>query len=172
MVLCLGNSGAWATSEVGDPPVFNPVSKSYFQLLKGTGKHGNWIEALRQASAKRYRGVQGRLAVVDRPETHQFIMENFDTSKEMWIGLRYWCKFRMLEWVGLRPYSPSDPDNFQHWHPQWSRGDQGCLTNSTGSENFMGVYYRPLGKRSARWQAVRIGKGFGRLLVEFPTGEE
>lgn len=170
--LCLGTGGAWAVSGADDPPVYNPASKSYFQLLKGTGSHNRWTDALEQARAQVYRGVPGRLAVIDRAETHEFVMENFDVSREIWVGLRYWCEFRMLEWVGLRPYSPTDPDRFQFWHTPWSRGDQGCLPGSRGSQAFMGVYYQPLGKRNARWQAVRKGKGFGQLLVEFPTGAE
>ena len=172
MTFYLHSGAAWAVSEEGDPPIYNPASKSYFQLLKGTGKHNFWQEAHEQARTQVFKGARGRLAVVDHEETHKFIMKNFDTSKEMWIGLRYWCEFRLLEWVGLRPYSPTDPEYFQNWHNQWSRNGQACPANATGPGAFMGVYYQPLGSGSARWQAVRGGKGFGRLLVEYPTGEE
>ena len=170
LLFALGSGTAQAVSGAEDPPVYNPASKSYFQLLKTTGKHGNWPESLEQAYRKTYKGVRGRLAVIDTPETHEFIMRNFDVSSEMWIGLRYWCEFRLLEWVGLRPFSPSDVDRFQLWHPQWSRGNQFCPPNASGPGAFLGVYYQPTSKTSALWQAVRTGKGFGLLLVEYPTG--
>ena len=121
--------------------------------------------------------MRGRLAVIDRPETHQFILQkfilqNFEVNKVIWIGLRYWCHFRLLEWNGLRPYSPSDPGHFQAWHPQWARG-KGCVGKSArGWDAVLGVYYQPLGKQSARWQAVGFAKFFNRFLVEYPTGEE
>ena len=171
MALCLAGPGALAAG-VGDPPVYNPASKSYFQLLKTTGRHGNWPESLEQARAQNYRGVPGRLAVIDTPETHEFVMRNFDVSHPTWIGLRYWCEFRLLEWVGLRPFSPGDPDTFRAWHPQWQRGHQLCPPNATGPGAFVGVYYQPTSNQMALWQAVAKGKGFGRLLVEYPTGEE
>lgn len=170
--LSLALGDAAAVTEANDPPVYNPVSKSYFQLLTHTSRRGVWGEALEQARAQVFKGVRGRLAVVDTPETHEFIMKQFDVSNPMWIGLRYWCSFRMLEWVGLRPYSPTDPGHFHLWHPQWARNGQECLPNSRGPRAYMGVYYQPLGKQAARWQAARPGKGFGLLLVEFPTGEK
>jgi hypothetical protein len=172
LLLCGGVSYARAAAGAGDPPVYNPVSKSYFQMLGTTGRHGNWPESLEQARAQTFKGVRGRLAVIDSLETHEFVMRNFDVSHPVWIGLRYWCEFRMLEWVGLRPYSPGDPGRYQAWHPQWSRGDQFCPPNASGPGAFLGVYYQPISDSSALWQAVRTGKGFGRLLVEFPTGGE
>lgn len=172
LLIFFAPGAAWAVSGVGDPPIYNPASKSYFQMQQLTGRDHRWREALEQARAQVFKGAQGRLAVVDSQETHEFIMRNFDVSKEIWIGLRYWCDFRMLEWVGLRPYSPSDPGHFQAWHPQWSRHDQGCIPRASGVEGALGVYYQPAGNQNARWQAVRWGKGFGRLLVEYPTGGE
>lgn len=169
---CLESAPVWSNSKAGDRPIYNPASKSYFQLVNGTGRHGNWPEARRQALTLSFRGVRGRLAVVDSAKTHEFVMRNFNVSKEMWVGLRFWCQFRMLEWSGQRPYVPTDPGHFHVWHPQWSRGNLDCPPGSKGPDAYMGVYYRPVGTQSARWQAARIGKGFNLLLVEFPTGEE
>ncbi|WP_299614801.1 C-type lectin domain-containing protein [Pelagibius sp.] len=163
---------AAAVTKANDPPIYNPASKSYFQLLTTTGGQGYWGSALEQARAQVFKGVRGRLAVVDTSETHEFIMKQFDMSNPIWIGLRYWCSFRMLEWVGLRPYSPTDPGHFHQWHPQWARHGQGCVPGSSGPRAYMGVYYQPLGKQTARWQAARAGKGFSLYLVEFPTGEK
>jgi hypothetical protein len=172
LAFALGGGDAGAAAGPGDPPVYNPASKSYFQMLATTGRHGNWPESLEQARTQTFKGVRGRLAVIDTAETHEFVMRNFDVSNPTWIGLRYWCEFRMLEWVGLRPYSPSDPGRYQAWHPQWSRGDQFCAPNASGPGAFLGVYYQPISDSSALWQAVRAGKGFGQLLVEYPTGGE
>ena len=83
LLFALGSGTAQAVSGAEDPPVYNPASKSYFQLLKTTGKHGNWPASLEQAYRKTYKGVRGRLAVIDTPETHEFIMRNFDVSSEM-----------------------------------------------------------------------------------------
>jgi hypothetical protein len=141
-------------------------------MLGSTGRHGFWGEAQDQARSQVFKGVRGRLAIVDTPETHKFVMANFDVSQPMWIGLRYWCEFRMLEWIGTRPYSPSDTGRFEAWHPQWARSDQACLPRASGPDAFLAVYYQPISEVSALWQAVRLGKGFGRLLVEYPTGGE
>lgn len=170
--LCLAGGAAMAAAGPGDAPVYNPATKSYFQMLKTTSHHGNWPESLEEAQTQFYKGVRGRLAVINTPEVHEFVMRNFDVSREMWIGLRYWCEFRLLEWVGLRPFSPGDTDRFQAWHPQWSRGNQFCPPNATGPGAFLAVYYQPISNNAALWQAVRTGKGFGRMLVEYPTDGE
>lgn len=172
LLVCLGSGELRAAAGPESPPVYNPATKSYFQMLKTTGRHGNWPESLEQAYAQTYKGVRGRLAVIDSPETHEFVLRNFDVSRPTWIGLRYWCEFRMLEWVGLRPYSPGDPGRFQAWHPRWWHGEQLCPPNASGPGAFVGVYYQPTSERTALWQAVGKGKGFGLLLVEYPTGEE
>jgi hypothetical protein len=170
LLLCLRTGAAWAASGPGDAPVYNPATKSYFQMLKNTG--GTWPAAFDQARSLVFKGVLGRLAVIDSAETHEFVMRNFDVSDPMWIGLRYWCEFRMLEWVGLRPFSPSDPDRFRAWHPQWQRGEKVCAQNARGPGAYAVVYYQPVGGQSALWQVVSNGKGFERLLVEYPTGSE
>ena len=171
--LCLGAGQAWAAAGPNDPPIYNPASKSYFQILTHTSRKENWIFAHRTALSRFYKGARGRLAVIDRPETHQFILQNFDLKFPLWIGLRYWCSFRMLQWNGLRPYSPSDSGHFQAWHPQWYRNPQSiCSPDLSGEKAYMPFYYEPLGRRNARWQASGPGKGFVRFLVEYPTGEE
>ncbi len=168
--LCMVGSTAFSAAKPGDPPIYNPASKSYFQLIK-ENKTLPWLGARSAALSKNFKGVRGRLAVIDRPETHQFILQNFDISREIWIGLRYWCRFRMLEWNGLRPYSPADPGHFHAWHPQWYRNTPLCGELSK-EKGYKPVYYQPLGERNARWQASGHAKFFPRFLVEYPTGEE
>ena len=171
--LCMAGTTAFSAAKPGDPPIYNPASRSYFQLLTQTTQKQSWRFARSAALSRTFKGVRGRLAVIDRPETHQFILQNFDLSHETWIGLRYWCRFRMLEWNGLRPYSPGDPGRFHAWHPQWYRNiQQRCGNIRSEKLGYMPFYYQPLGERNARWQGSGSAKFFGRFLVEYPTGEE
>ena len=170
--LCMAGTTAFSAAKPGDPPIYNPASSSYFQLLKQTTEKQSWRFAHSAALSRTFKGVRGRLAVIDRPETHQFILQNFDLSREVWIGLRYWCRFRMLEWNGLRPYSPGDPGRFHAWHPQWYRNTPSCSDWRSKELSYKPVYYQPLGERNARWQASGSAKFFGRFLVEYPTGKE
>jgi hypothetical protein len=173
VALLLRGESAFSAAGPGDPPVYNPASGSYFQLLDLTTHKKRWSDARQMAGSQSYLGVQGRLALVNDSETHEFILRTFDMSKEIWIGLRYWCEYRMLEWNGQRPYSPSDPGHFQAWHAQWSRqGDVYCPSHWSGQNAYMPIYYRPVSSNNARWQATSPPKFFGRILVEFPTGEE
>ena len=167
---------AWSVglaANSGDPPIYNPATESYFQLLKLNTHKRRWLDAREAAASQFFKGTRGRLAVVDRLETHEFILENFEFENPIWIGLRYWCGFRMLEWTGQRPYSPTEPGRFQAWHPQWYRNAQTlCAPSLQGTTNYMPVYYQPFGRNNARWQASGPAKFFGLYLVEFPTGGE
>ncbi len=171
--LCVAATTAFSAAKPGDPPIYNPASKSYFQLLNQTAQKKNWRNAYQAALSKTFKGVRGRLAVIDRPETHEFILQTFDTTRPIWIGLRYWCRFRMLQWNDLRPFSPSDPGSFQAWHPQWYRNTQSmCATWQSRENAYMAFYYQSIGERNARWQASGPAKFFDRFLVEYPIGEE
>lgn len=171
----LGSGRILAAAELGDPPIYNPASKSYFQLVRNTGR-SVWADAYKTALAQTYKGVRGRLAVVDSLETHQFISENFDLSRgAVWIGLRYWCDYRMLMWNDQRPYSPADPGHFQAWHPQWIRGgyeNTSCASWWAKDKAYMAVYYETFDGLGARWKAIGPQKGFGRILVEFPLPQK
>ena len=171
VALCMAGTTAFSAAKPGDPPIYNPASKSYFQLLEQTTQKHSWRFAYTAALSRTFKGVRGRLAVIDRPETHQFLLQNFDLSHEVWIGLRYWCRYRMLQWNDLRPYSPGDPGHFQAWHPQWYRNTPLCGELSK-EKGYKPVYYQPLSERNARWQASSHAKFFPRFLVEYPTGEE
>src|SRR4051812_26537568 len=81
-------------------PIYNPSSKSYFQLFNDNENPGNWEAAQMRAESKTYKGVRGRLAVIDSAETHDFILRKFDLTKRnvaVWIGLRYWCTVHLLQ---------------------------------------------------------------------------
>ncbi len=170
--LCMAGTTAFSAAKPDDPPIYNPASESYFQLLWLTTERPNWGSAHVAASSRTFKGVRGRLAVIDRPETHQFILQNFEVNEEIWIGLRYWCRFRMLQWNDLEPYSPADPGRFHAWHPRWYRVTPSCSSWRSKELQYKPVYYQPLGGGNARWQASGPAKFFERFLIEYPTGEE
>ena len=159
-------------------PIYNPSSKSYFQLFGDNHHPGNWEAARTRAAMKSFKNVRGRLAVIDSVETHKFVLQTFDLTRRkvaVWIGLRYWCKTHLLQWDSSRPFSPSDAGYFRIWHARWSRNDEtkGDACQFTGSRRsgFAPIYYRTIGA-STRWQAVGAAKFFPHYLVEFPTGKE
>lgn len=156
-------------------PIYNPASKSYFQLFDDNTYPGNWEAARNRAAMKAFKGVRGRLAVVDSPQTHEFLLRAFDLDRRklsVWIGLRYWCSARLLQWEDGRPFSPSEPDRFRLWHAEWSRSDENaCSLSRSAKVGFAPVYYRTIGGLT-RWQAVGAAKYFSYYLVEFPTGGE
>lgn len=156
-------------------PVYNPGSKSYFQLFGDNENPGNWEAARTRAAMKTFKGVRGRLATIDSAETHKFVVRTFDLNERkntVWIGLRYWCNSHLLQWEVGRAFSPSDPAHFGIWHTQWSRSDESaCGLSKSTKLGFAPVYYRTIGNVT-RWQAVGAAKYFSYYLVEFPTGAE
>jgi hypothetical protein len=156
-------------------PIYNPASKSYFQLFDDNVYPGNWDAARMRAASKAYKGVRGRLAVIDSPETHEFVMETFKLNQRRaatWIGLRYWCSARLLQWEDGLPFEPTKPDAFRVWHADWTRSDEdACSMARSGKVGFAPIYYRTIGSLT-RWQAVGAAKYFSHYLVEFPTGGE
>ena len=75
-------------------PIYNPETKSYFELRVDLPKPPNWRTAVRYARTKIYKGVRGRLAVVKDLQTHSLLKANFDICEKAWVRLRYFCSFR------------------------------------------------------------------------------
>lgn len=173
-IICLLASGPALADDPPLPqsPVYDPHSKSHFQLFDDNKSPGSWEAARARAVRKSYRDVPGRLAVVDSRETHEFLLRAFDLdqrSPSVWIGLRYWCTARLLQWEHGTPFSPSDPEPFRLWHAQWTHPQApACSTRAAG---FAPVYYRTIGGVT-RWQAVEASRYLSHYLVEFPTGAE
>lgn len=176
LVCMLYGNTLWAAEDPQQSaPVYNPSTKSYFQLFDDNVNPGNWEAARLRAATKVYKGVHGRLAVVDSLETHKFILKNFGLNwreASVWIGLRYWCSVRLLQWEGGLPYSPSDANQFRLWHSRWARSDEdACGADKSKRIGFAPVYYRNIGG-TVRWQAVGAAKFFPTYLVEFVTNGE
>lgn len=177
LALVVAWTGGGATSDFPRHPVYNPASKSYFQLFADNRPpQADWSWARRRAQSKFYKGVQGRLAHIRDPETHEFVVNTFnlkDARKDVWIGLRYWCKLHMLQWGNERPFPPSEPGHFRAWHSPWQRdpADRGGSCSMVGSRHtgYVPVYYRTL-NGTTLWQGVGAAKFFEFYLVEYPTG--
>jgi hypothetical protein len=173
-LFCMGQLRA-AEGPFPNVPVYNPDSHSYFQLFGDNENPGNWEAARIRAGQKSYKGIRGRLAVIDSAQIHDFVLRTFDLSSRKistWIGLRYWCNARLLQWEEQRAFSPSDPGHFKIWHAQWSRSDESaCTLSKSAKVGFAPVYYRTIGNVT-RWQAVGAAKYFNYYLVEFPEKKE
>ena len=166
-----------STHAATSAPVYNPETKSYFQLFDDNVNPGNWMAARNRANSKSYKGTKGRLALIESRPTHEFVLKNLKISAPTWIGLRYWCKFRKLQWETKRPFSPSETAYFAPWHSPWYRGEESACGRGGGGSNkssatgFMAIYYRSM-NGVVKWQAVDTSKFFKYYLVEFPTGEK
>lgn len=161
--------------ELLDTPVYDPISKSYFEMVDGS--HGmvkgplahegpNWTDAYRLAQGRVFKGVHGRLAVVKSLETHEFLMRTFRPETYVWIGLRYWCTQRKLQWSDG---TIAAAGSFQAWDKVWRQDVYACASGG-GDKEFMPVAYSPLPKFD--WIGKGIQKRYYYFFVEYPTGNE
>ncbi len=171
LALLLSSGPAAAADSPFGHPVYNPHTKSYFELrddnTDGKIRDGVWQAAHAHAASLSYKGARGRLAIVADLETHEFLNRNFRIDNATWIGLRYWCTFRKLTWSDG---SIHEPAAFSAWAQSWHRMDlPPCTAAGTAQTGYMSVYYLPT-PGGMRWQAVGSSKGFRRYFVEYPTG--
>lgn len=167
-VLLMGAASAASAQIVSsasvEGPYYNPHSKSYFELRRFRGGQSPWANAKKAADQLTYKDAQGRLAIVDDIETHEFLLR-FHLKTDTWIGLRLDCSSRELIWVDG---SKLAADGFNAWNPiQWYRNPN-IRCKNTGMR-FMGVYYRS--RQDFHWQAAGQNKVFHTFLVEYPTGQ-
>ncbi len=84
-------------------PIYNPETKSYFELRVDLPKPPQWRTAVRDAPApKPYEGVRGRLADGRRPPDPQLPEGEFRYSlnEQAWIGLAVFsAAVRKLVWA-------------------------------------------------------------------------
>lgn len=158
-----------ALSAGGSPqpgaPVYDPETKSYYELRTDLPKPPNWGTALKYAATKRFNGVRGQLAVVKDLATHSFLKANFTVYEEAWIGLRFYCGFRKLVWINGDEHARSD---FKVWARRWNRSKVTC--RSEKRLKYMPVYYTP-NDAGFRWQASGPEKYFVSYFVQYPTGK-
>ena len=100
--------------------------------------------------------------IVRSPEVHAFLMRTFHPHQGVWIGLRYLCKQRQLQWVTGETVRPG---SFQAWHKVWDQSAVGgCST-----QEYLTVVYTPVDE-GFRWIAKGVIKEYGYYFVEYPTG--
>ncbi len=131
--------------------------------------------ARRSASNRQFKGVRGRLAVVNSRQVNDFLRDTFQPNQRAWIGLRYWCHFGVLQWVTGERLEPAD---YQNWGPVWNQTAypntrSKCLR---GKGSYMPVHYWPVGRvflgRGFHWNAIGMPKHWRSMLIEYPTGKE
>lgn len=159
------NSDAKANA-VTSKPVSRVVvcGDSAYQMVKATtdaGRSGvRWAEAQAEARRITHEGQRGRLAIIPNMQVHACVSERLvpKAKEEAWIGLRYWCPYRQMQWTTgeIREHGKPSP-----WAPKWSR-------YGTCQTQYVGVYYTPASKR---WQAVEATKRFRYMLVEYPPSK-
>lgn len=161
--------------ETGEKIVYDPVSKSYFQLhgftaaeSKDPRRVGDWLSAQSIASSLTFKGVPGRLAIVKTPEVHDFLLRTFRSFNrdDAWIGMKVDCKSMKAYWTDG---TPVDQQSFSAWDlGRWYRTDINCMNNP--ALGWMGVYYKPA-NAGFRWQASGPAKAFEYMFIEYPTGK-
>lgn len=165
-------------------PVYNPETKSYFELYapdpEKAQKHENiyglsWRAAWRLAQKLRFHGVQGRLAVVKSRAVSDFLRDTFKPEMEVWIGLRYWCRFHKFQWVTGDFWKPGD---FALWGRIWDQEAMYPSQPGTGEAREHCYYaYSTLGVHYWRpslgwfWNANGYDKHWNLMFVEYPTGK-
>lgn len=165
LVACFWLAPASAQAPKAIGPVYNPHTKSYFEVRIDLPSPPNWATAERTARTKSYKGARGRLAIVKDVDTHSFLQANFTIAEEAWIGLRFFCSFRKLVWVTGDEHPLSA---FKMWAKPWHRTNITCTTTKI---QYMPVNYLPQSK-GFRWQASGPAKFFVSYFVEYPTGKE
>jgi hypothetical protein len=150
-------------------PVYDAESKRYFALMKPQLEpqyFTMWPEVEKQAEAHSYKGVKGRLAIVDSDEVHEFLLKTFRPNQYqyIWIGLRYLCRTKQLMWSDGRI---AKPGGFQPWNAKWTPDPYTC-NDPNRADDFAPVAYTPFMKS---WIALGRNKGYPWYFIEYPTGQ-
>jgi len=162
-------------AELLNTPVYNPATKSYFEMVDGahgltTGYNAfegpTWRQANEEAQARVYKNARGRLAIIRDSATHQFLASTFRPEREVWIGLRYWCQLHEAQWTDGKKLTAQD---FQIWDKVWRADPYACNTGTGDpSSEYAGIAYKRL--PDFRWIGAGTAKRFYIFFVEYPTG--
>lgn len=175
LLLC-GVGSAWA-QPVYEKPIYDPETKSYFELVRvtqaqqesfkvGMVPEASWDKAAKFAAGRVFKGAKGRLAIVNTQEAHEFIMTNLRPNSYAFIGLRYFCKDRQLRWINDQVHPAN---GFKAWAANWDQGDLKYCLESPRGRQWMGVVYTGV-HEGFRWVARGALKNWNLYIVEYPTG--
>jgi len=172
-----GGGGDWANTwddatpgQLIGTPVYDPEAKRYFALMhtaQGAQSLTMWESVAEQARRQSYKGVSGRLAIVDSAEIHGFLLRTFRPNpvQDIWIGLRYLCRAKKLEWSDGKLWQPG---SFQNWDANWNQDPYTCSDKNNPNDWAPVVYQQ--GMRS--WVVKGNHKGYHWYFIEYPTGHE
>ena len=171
-----------AAEPLYETPVYNPETKSYFELARvvpGSSTRGiplaeaGWMASTRLAARRVFKNAHGRLAVVKTKQVNDFLRVTFGPDTPAWIGLRYLCRYNKLQWVTgeIHPL-----DAYSNWDRRWksSGGESGKGASpycNPGTHEFWPVHYWRVSE-GFRWNANGTTKEFYAYFVEYPTGGE
>jgi hypothetical protein len=178
-ILCALPLGSASTEPVYNTAVYHEATGSYFELVRISDAYPgqffrarrSWAQSVRLAAQREYKGRQGRLAVVKSKEVNDFLRDTFQSEDRAWIGLRYWCRHRKLQWVTGELLRPTD---YQNWGSRWSVGGnnpggktiEGCSARSPSP--YRAVHYWSL-KHGFTWNAHVGNKHSPFFFVEYPA---
>jgi hypothetical protein len=111
------------------------------------------------------------LAVIKSENTHEFLFKTFHPTVEVWIGLRYWCSTRQLQFTDGTIWKRG---MFSVWDQKW---DQSAIADPCQEyHNFKRPQYMPVAYSKAqegfRWIAKEWHKFYTDYFVEYPTGTQ
>ncbi|MDH3944919.1 MAG: C-type lectin domain-containing protein [Anaerolineae bacterium] len=176
----------WASGTKAEPlyhtPVYNPETKSYFELVRvavgssirwAEGAEATWATSQRLASTRTHKNVRGRLAVVKTKQVNDFLRDTFKPDHAAWIGLRYYCHFNKLQWVTGETHPHSA---YSNWDRVWNHAggrDSGLGSTKCGksADHYWPVHYWS-DKGGFRWNANGPVKEWYSFFVEYPTSGE
>lgn len=154
-----------------DTPVYDPISKSYFELIKTPGPAHTYRGAMKFAKMKKFKGIRGRLAIIRSRETQQFLNRTLRPKSEAWIGLRMFCHRRVLFWSDGKIHNRRK--GYVNWGPKWhyAKDFQPCKRG----QKYAGVTLAPIGQagyagKGLRWFAIAPTHGVKIAIIEYPTG--
>lgn len=171
-LLIVGTAPPVAAKPLYDEPVYFPERKAYFELVRippGYSNRGpgapaaNWQNTRKLAAQRVYRGLRGRLAVVDSPELSAFLRKTFDPRGNAWIGLRYFCQLGRLVWVNGRSHPAS---GYKNWADPWQE-EFACRGAQT---TYAPIYVAPPPEGFV-WRAQGSSKEQRFYFVEYPQDQ-
>lgn len=145
-------------------PIYNPETKSYFELVDDLITNGTqgpgWSQARVFASKRYFKGIQGRLGIIRSAKTGMFLATHLRSQKMAWFGLYFDCEIRNLKWVTdeILPQR-----GYTNWNPEnWNIGEGFCPTNNSIMPGVI--------MKGNYWALQLSGKHYNEYLVEYPTG--
>ena len=140
-------------------PYYNEATKSYFELIQTN--RITWREASILASNHRHKNTPGRLATINRPETHLFIVQSFNFTNNAWIGLRFFCEDSNLEWADGTSHIGA---RFSNWSPNAQMVNVMCA-----ERGYVASY---INRGAFDWGLNVNNQTNSQVLIEYPTGRK